>query len=105
MGSEPKYFVVWRYRVDPAQRAKFEKAYGTNGEWAKFFAQSPAWLGTELLKDDERAGEYLTIDRWECEEAYSGFLADHEGEYDRIDRRCEALTFSESRVGAFGPLP
>jgi heme-degrading monooxygenase HmoA len=103
--SDAKYFVVWRYRVDPDQRAKFEKAYGAGGEWAKFFAQSTAYLGTELLKDDERPDEYLTIDRWESEEAYSGFLADNEGDYDRIDRRCEALTLSESRVGAFGPLP
>jgi heme-degrading monooxygenase HmoA len=104
LASDPVYVVVWRYRVDPDQRAKFERAYGARGEWAKFFSQSPAWLGTELLKDDERPDEYLTIDRWESEEAYSGFLADHEDDYHKIDRRCEALTLSESRLGAFGPL-
>lgn len=105
MAREPEYVVVWRYRVDPDQRAKFEKACGAKGEWATFFSQSPAYLGSELLKDDERVDEYLTIDRWKSEEAYSSFLADHESDYDKIDRRCEALTLSESRIGAFGPLP
>ena len=96
------YVVIWRYKVDPAQVAKFEKAYGPKGEWAKFFSEAKDYLGTELLADDERPGEYVTIDRWESEEAYSAFLGDHEADYDRLDRRFEALTLSESRVGAYG---
>ena len=97
------YVVIWRYRVDPEQVAKFEKAYGPKGEWAKLFSASKDYLGTELLADDERPGEYVTIDRWSGEEAFSAFLGEHEAEYGRIDRRCEALTLSESRVGAYGP--
>jgi heme-degrading monooxygenase HmoA len=95
------YVIIWRYRVDPEQLAKFEKAYGPKGEWAKFFSASRDYLGTELLADDERPGEYATIDRWTGEEAFSAFLAEHEAEYDRLDRRFEALTLSESRVGAY----
>ncbi|MGE0355372.1 MAG: antibiotic biosynthesis monooxygenase [Burkholderiales bacterium] len=97
------YVVIWRYRVEPAQAAKFEKAYGPKGEWAKLFGESKDYLGTELLADDERPGEYVTIDRWSGEEAYSAFLRQHEGDYGRLDRRFEALTLSESRVGAYGP--
>ena len=96
------YVIIWRYRVDPAELAKFEKAYGAKGEWAKFFSASPDYLGTELLADDERPGEYVTIDRWRSEEACSGFLADHEADYDRLDRRFQALTLTENRVGAYG---
>lgn len=96
------YVIIWRYRVDPAELAKFEKAYGPKGEWAKFFSASPDYLGTELLVDDERPGEYVTIDRWRSEEACSGFLADHEADYDRLDRRFQALTLTENRVGAYG---
>jgi heme-degrading monooxygenase HmoA len=96
------YVVIWRYRVDPAQKAKFEKAYGPKGEWAKFFASAKDYQGTELLADDERPGEYVTIDRWKSEESHSAFLAENEAGYDRLDRRCEALTLSESRVGAYG---
>jgi heme-degrading monooxygenase HmoA len=96
------YVVIWRYRVDPAQRAKFEKAYGPRGEWSKFFSSSKDYLGTELLADDERPGEYVTIDRWTSEEAYGSFLGDHEADYDRLDRRCQSLTLSESRLGAYG---
>jgi heme-degrading monooxygenase HmoA len=96
------YVVIWRYRVDPAQLGKFEKAYGPKGEWAKFFSTSTDYLGTELLADDERPGEYVTIDRWKSEEAHSAFLGEHEADYDRLDRRFEALTLSESRLGAYG---
>ena len=96
------YIVIWRFRVDPAQLAKFEKAYGPKGEWAKLFSPSKDYLGTELLADDERPGEYVTIDRWKSEEAYSAFLRDQEAEYHRLDRRFEALTLSESRLGAYG---
>jgi hypothetical protein len=96
------YLVIWRYRVDPAQLSRFEKAYGPKGEWAKFFSLSKDYLGTELLADDERPGEYVTIDRWNGEEAYSAYLGEHETEYDRLDRRFEALTLSESRLGAYG---
>ncbi len=96
------YVIIWRYRVDPAALAKFERAYGPQGEWAKFFSASPDYLGTELLVDDERPGEYVTIDRWRSEEAHSGYLAENEADYDRLDRRFQALTLTENRVGAYG---
>ena len=96
------YVVIWRHRVEPSQVAKFEKAYGPAGAWAKFFSGSADYVGTELLADDERPGEYVTLDRWTSEEACSAFLAEHEAEYDRLDRRSESLTLSESRVGAYG---
>lgn len=97
------YVVIWRYRVEPSRIAKFEKAYGPGGEWARFFGASEDYLGTELLADDERPGEFVTIDRWRSEETYGAFLGENEAEYDRLDRRFEALTLSESRVGAYGP--
>jgi len=96
------YVVIWRYRVDPAHEAKFAKAYGPKGDWARFFGESKDYLGTELLADDERPGEYVTIDRWSGEEAYSAFLSDREADYDRLDRRFEPLTLSEQRIGAYG---
>ena len=98
------YVVVWRYRVDPACEAKFVKAYRPGGDWARLFSASPDYLGTELLADDERPGEYVTIDRWTREEAYSAFLADHEADYDRLDRGCERYTLQEARIGAYGSL-
>ncbi len=98
------YVVIWRYRVDPSQQAKFAKAHGPKGDWAKLFAGSKDYRGTELLADDERPGEYVTIERWASQEAYSAYLAEHEAEVDRLDRRGEALTASDSRLGAYGPV-
>jgi len=96
------YVVIWRYSVDPAQEARFVKACGPKGDWAKLFSSSKDYLGTELLADDERPGEYVTIDRWESEESFGHFVAENEADYDRLDRRFESLTLSESRVGAYG---
>ena len=47
------YVVIWRYRVDPSQQAKFAKAHGPKGDWAKLFAGSKDYRGTELLADDD----------------------------------------------------
>ena len=100
----PKTFViVWRYLVPEDHRAPFEAAYGSDGVWARLFAQSPHYLGTELLGGGP--GEYVTIDRWDAEAEASSFIAAHRTEYDRIDRACadlteaEVLLFRGSRIG------
>ena len=46
-------------------------------------------------------GRYVTIDRWESEEAYRAFRARFAGEHDAVDRACEALTVEETPLGAY----
>ena len=65
------------------------------------FHSSPDYRGTELLRDAYIPGAYLTIDRWTSEEAFRAFRKEHDAEYEALDRACDPLTSSETRIGAY----
>jgi heme-degrading monooxygenase HmoA len=95
------FVVVWRFEVAEANVAAFEAAYGQDGAWAQLFRTSPKYVGTELLRDAYVPGAYLTIDRWASEEDFRAFRKDHDAAYESLDRTCDALTGSETRIGAY----
>ena len=91
--------LVFRYEVRDDEA--FERAYGPDGDWAKFFRQGRGYVGTELLRDVEAPSRYLVVDRWESADAYNAFIAERREEYmERVD----ATRFhydSELRFGTF----
>jgi heme-degrading monooxygenase HmoA len=91
--------LVFRYEVRDDEA--FERAYGPDGDWAKFFRQGRGYVGTELLHDVEEPGRYLVIDRWESAEAYNAFLADHDAEYMRRTDESRFHYVQELRFGTF----
>jgi hypothetical protein len=95
------WVAVWEFQVKLESFAEFERIYGPDGLWSKLFRQSSAYLGTELLRDTERTGRYLTIDRWISPEALHQFKQQHAEEYAALDKTCERLTASEAIVGKF----
>jgi heme-degrading monooxygenase HmoA len=95
------FLVLWQFDIAEEQAVPFEAAYGPSGAWAKLFRASAEYLGTELLRDAYVPGRYVTIDRWSSEEAFRAFRAGHDAEYEALDRECDVLTASESRIGAF----
>lgn len=95
------FVVVWRFEIAEEKTAAFEAAYGPDGAWAQLFRTSPKYLGTELLRDAYVPGAYLTIDRWASEEDFRAFRKEHDPEYEKLDRECDALTGSETRIGAY----
>lgn len=95
------FVVVWQFEIAEDKIAGFESAYGPGGTWAQLFRHSPNYLGTELLRDSYVPGRYLTIDRWASEDDFRAFRKDHDQEYEKLDRTCDALTASETRVGAY----
>jgi heme-degrading monooxygenase HmoA len=95
------YVIIWQFEVAPEKQDAFEQIYGPNGEWDRLFGRERSHIGTELLLDTRDANRYLTIDRWESEDAYETFRAVHEQEYQQIDEQCEALTINESEIGRF----
>ena len=95
------FVVVWQFEIAEEKIPAFEAAYGPEGVWAKLFRTSPDYLGTELLRDAYIPGSYLTIDRWASEEAFRAFRKDHDADYETVDRACDALTTSETRIGAY----
>ena len=95
------FVVVWQFEIAEENVAAFEAAYGPQGAWSQLFRTSPDYKGTELLRDAYIPGNYLTIDRWTGEEAFRAFRKEHDSEYEKLDRQCDALTAKESRVGAY----
>jgi heme-degrading monooxygenase HmoA len=95
------FVVVWRFEVAEEKIAAFEAAYGADGHWARLFRSSPSYKGTELLRDAYDSGAYLTIDRWTSEEDFRAFRKEHDADYEKLDRACDALTSRETRIGAY----
>lgn len=93
--------IVWEFRVHPGQAAGFERAYGPEGDWARLFQRSPAYRGTELLRDPQDPERYLTLDRWDGAADFEAFKAGNGDDYRRLDQACEPLCSEERLVGRF----
>jgi heme-degrading monooxygenase HmoA len=95
------FVILWQFDIVEEQVPAFEAAYGAHGSWAELFGRSSDYLGTELLRDAYVPGRYITFDRWKSEEAFRSFRAQHDADYEALDRACDPLTASETRIGAF----
>jgi heme-degrading monooxygenase HmoA len=95
------YILVWEFQVAPERRAAFERAYGSNGDWARLFAKAPGFLGAEMLADAEEGGRYLTIDRWDTRAHFDDFKRAFGAEYHALDVALEGLAERETPIGAF----
>jgi heme-degrading monooxygenase HmoA len=95
------FVVVWQFEIAEEKIPDFEATYGSQGKWAQLFSHSPEYIGTELLRDAYITGNYITIDRWQSEEAFRTFRKEHDTAYEALDRECDSLTSRETRVGAF----
>jgi heme-degrading monooxygenase HmoA len=94
------YTIVWRYRVRAERAGEFERAYGEEGDWVRFFTQGEGYARTQLYREVGAAGSFLTVDEWRSKADYDAFRAAHAREYGEIDRRCEAYTENEECLGA-----
>lgn len=94
------YRVIWEYKVKPKAVSKFEEMYGPLGEWVKFFKQSKAYQGTELLLDDETELAYITMDFWDSEKAFNDFVSTNKERYELLDQKGSAFTKSKKRIWA-----
>jgi heme-degrading monooxygenase HmoA len=91
---------VWQYDVRRGAEAEFEAAYGAQGSWARLFAASDGYFGTELFRSLDVPGRYLTTDRFVDSAAWDRFLAEHRSAYERLDEQCAALTVAEQKLAA-----
>jgi heme-degrading monooxygenase HmoA len=95
---------VWEFVAKKEKIREFEQYYSEAGPWAELFARNPGYRGTVMLRDAERTGRYLTIDRWDGPEYYQTMRQKFAAEFEQLDRACEAFTESETRLGAFEVL-
>ena len=92
------YTRVWQYEVVAGREAEFERAYADDGAWARLFAHSEGFLGTELFRSLSRPCDYLTVDRFTSEDAFRRLLEQQAGSYAELDRQSEVLTQSEQEI-------
>lgn len=98
---EPHYLAIWEFQVKAGCAADFERIYGSDGLWAQLFRRSSDYFGTELVRDLEDSGRYLTVDRWTSREALQRFKREYAAEYGALDKACEKLTEREILLGDF----
>jgi heme-degrading monooxygenase HmoA len=94
------FVVLWEYEVVPGAEAAFEGLYGPAGAWVEFFRDYPGYVDTQLLRG-ERAGHFLTIDRWASAAEYDAFLHAARAGYAQLDARGDALTLAERCLGRY----
>ena len=97
------YKEVWKFEVSSEFRDRFENAYGPTGRWSELFRKAKGYRGTELLRSVD-SPVYLTVDSWDSSRDFETFKQSYKAEYDVLDRECEALTRTESRIGSFETL-
>ena len=104
MDRDWKYVVIWEFHVQAGVRDRFEEAYGSNGVWARLFESGVGYARTELIRDVDQTGRYITLDFWASREAFETFREANRGRYHALDKECEAFTESEKRIGEFERL-
>ena len=90
--------LVWRYEVYPEAVDAFERAYGSGGDWDRFFDGAPGYEGTEFYRCVETPDVYITVDYWSKPGQRDFFVASRRREFDVIDARCEQFTRNELRL-------
>ena len=95
------YMILWEFHVKPGWEERFERAHSPEGDWARFFTQGKGYQGTELDRDLQRKGRYLTADYWTSQATYESFREQRLGEYRALDKQCAGLTRRETALGKF----
>src|SRR5262249_9113894 len=95
------FTAVWEFYARSDKRSAFEKAYGPNGAWVRFFRRGEGYIRTELIRDCDIPSRYVTLDFWTSRLAYQKFRRHNLAAYKSLDKRCAALTQSEKFIGQF----
>jgi heme-degrading monooxygenase HmoA len=95
------HVIVWEFFVPEEHWGAFEEAYGSAGDWAVLFKSALGYRGTELLRDEQTTGRYLTIDQWDTADSFARFKEASDTIYNAMDKRFEGLTSREMKIGTF----
>jgi heme-degrading monooxygenase HmoA len=99
-----RFTYIWEFRVEASAVAQFELEYGARGAWVTLFNRAAGYLGMPLLHDNADPLQYVTVDRWESQEAHDLFRSKHLTQYQEIDQRCQGYTTSERPLGEFSEV-
>ena len=99
-----EYAYVWEYIVDADHVEQFLAAYGPEGEWVQLFRGREGYVRTELLRDRGNPLKFMTIDYWATAGSWQTFRREMAGEFEALDKKCEAYTVHEKQLGLFEPV-
>lgn len=89
---------LWEYDVRPGRVGAFVAAYGPSGDWARLFAGTEGYLGTELFCSTSTATRFVTVDRWSSAEKWAAFLGRARAAYDELDDQLGPLTLAQREL-------
>lgn len=89
--------------MNPRRKRNLNTTTGQRARGLRF-RQASGYIETLLLQDRSSALRYITIDRWQSEEAYRALRAMYARRYDELDRERQKLTIREILLGEFGEL-
>lgn len=98
------YSVIWKYKIKPESREKFEFEYGPHGTWFKLFSKSVNYAGSYLHKSEEEKDTYVLIDTWTDKESYENFKKVNAEAYQALSAQFESLYEHEERIGSFNSI-
>jgi len=93
--------IIWRFRAKRERADEFRSVYGSGGAWARLFARSPEYQGTELLQDVSDPVQFVVIDSWKSRDGFERFRREFASEYEALDQECLELTEEEIFIGDF----
>ncbi len=95
------YSIIWKYKITPGSKEKFEYEYGPKGAWFRLFSESGNYTGSFLNWSEEEYNAYILIDTWTDKESYETFKEKNSEVYNRLSVQFENLYEREERVGSF----
>jgi len=99
------YLTIWKYKVNPEKKTKFEKLYGSEGARVKLFQKFTDYIKTEVHQEIDNPEHYITLDYWKSREAYYKLKETSKKEFSEIDKKGEDLTIKEKHIGEFSTFP
>ncbi|MFH0977999.1 MAG: hypothetical protein V1837_01725 [Candidatus Woesearchaeota archaeon] len=99
---------IWGFYVPLEKQTEFERLNSPAGPWHRFFDGSPDFLGTyylksleTVLKDEQKAREYLTFDIWKSEESFYKYIQQHKKEFNNLSEENLELIIAKFHLGWF----
>jgi hypothetical protein len=101
MNPQYNYSIIWKYKIKPENKEKFEYEYGPTGTWFKLFSKSGSYTGSFLNRMEEEDNVYILIDTWWDKESYENFMEKNREVYNRLSAQFENLYEQEEKIGSF----
>ena len=98
---EARFAYIWEYTVTEDHILEFRRIYGPGGDWVRLFSKGRGFIRTDLYRDQNDPGRFVTTDFWTSREARDRFRQDFAREFEELDQQGEALTSAEKFMGDF----